>query len=318
MKRNRTPGSLSALVNQARDTGGHTYLELDTDRVAPRDQTREDFGDIAALAFSIKHHKQAQPIVVRKAVPEDSVDADFIILAGERRWRACIEAGVPVLAILSDTDKPLVLELIENFQRKNLTPFESAKGIQSLLQEGYKKGEVAEILGVSNQYITIHSKLLKAPPAIREVSQKGLTTDSETLALLTDLWAIDPVCAQRIIDEGEGQGLSRKDVRAQLKALKAGTAKSESGEEVAAPSPPAPPEETAKPPKAPKEKGKAACKKSGVAVRVAFSLADTPDESQMGTLCIEVSPSEGMVYVLGSNEDRHEVPAENVQVIGIY
>ncbi|WP_427047170.1 ParB/RepB/Spo0J family partition protein [Halomonas casei] len=222
MKRTQRTGQLSNLVSASASAGDNALLTLDTDRVAPRDQTREDFGDIGNLSDSIKEHGQSQPIIVRKTLPEDDVDADYIIIAGERRWRACIQAGVDVQAVLRDGDSMLTLELIENFQRKNLTPFESAKGIQSLIGEGHKKGEIARMLGVSNQFISTHAKLLKAPADVRRAYDEGMTTDSETLALLTELCRLNQEAALDLIEEGVESGISRKAVREAVKEAKDG------------------------------------------------------------------------------------------------
>lgn len=224
MKKSRvSAGKLSDLVSQASEAGDESLMNLQTDRVAPRTQTREDLGDIQTLADSIKKHGQAQPIVVKKASPQDGVDADYIIVAGERRWRACVAAGTTVMAILrSDLGEQtlLELELIENFQRKNLTPFETAKAIEKLLLSGETKASASRMLGVSTQFIHTHHKLLDAPEPIAALYESGVTSDSETLSLLADLWRLNERKAQALISAGADTGVSRQSARDALREVK--------------------------------------------------------------------------------------------------
>ena len=107
-------------------------------------QPRKEFSEekIQELAQSIKENGLIQPIIVRK-----SPVLGYEILAGERRYRASIAAGlseVPVIVKqLSDQDM-MLHSIIENLQRENLNPIEEAKAYQSLIDKGFTHTEIAE------------------------------------------------------------------------------------------------------------------------------------------------------------------------------
>ena len=140
-----------------RSKGAKEVLVLDTADVVPKEgQVREKFAGIDELADSIKSHGQEQPIIV---YPKDDT-GKYRIQKGERRWRACKLAGVPVEAIVNKKDQDeldeTAGELIENIQRENLTPMEIAKGIQKFVDGGWKPVDVAKRLGKSRGYISQH------------------------------------------------------------------------------------------------------------------------------------------------------------------
>ena len=126
-------------------------------------QPRKEFSEekIQELAQSIKENGLIQPIIVRK-----SPVLGYEILAGERRYRASIAAGlseVPVIVKqLSDQDM-MLHSIIENLQRENLNPIEEAKAYQSLIDKGFTHTEIAEKMGKSRPYITNLVRLLGLP-----------------------------------------------------------------------------------------------------------------------------------------------------------
>ena len=129
-------------------------------------QPRKEFSEekIQELAQSIKENGLIQPIIVRK-----SPVLGYEILAGERRYRASIVAGlseVPVIVKqLSDQDM-MLHSIIENLQRENLNPIEEAKAYQSLIDKGFTHTEIAEKMGKSRPYITNLVRLLGLPKHI--------------------------------------------------------------------------------------------------------------------------------------------------------
>lgn len=129
-------------------------------------QPRKEFSEekIQELAQSIKENGLIQPIIVRK-----SPVLGYEILAGERRYRASIAAGlseVPVIVKqLSDQDM-MLHSIIENLQRENLNPIEEAKAYQSLIDKGFTHTEIAEKMGKSRPYITNLVRLLGLPKHI--------------------------------------------------------------------------------------------------------------------------------------------------------
>ncbi len=142
-------------------------------------QPRKAFDEeaIASLAASIQEKGLLQPITVRKA--EDG----FIIVAGERRWRAHQHAGeTKIRAFISnvaDANEAFEIALIENLQREDLTPFEEAAGIAELMKrKHYKQTQVAGIVGRSKTQVSKLLKLNDLLPAIREkVATSQLSRD---------------------------------------------------------------------------------------------------------------------------------------------
>ena len=136
-------------------------------------QPRKEFSKekIQELAQSIKENGLIQPIIVRQ-----SPVIGYEILAGERRYRASIEAGlseVPVIIKkLSDQDM-MVHSIIENLQREDLNPIEEAKAYQSLIDKGYTHADIAEKMGKSRPYITNLVRLLTLPNFILTEVETG-------------------------------------------------------------------------------------------------------------------------------------------------
>ena len=147
-------------------------------------QPRKEFSEekIQALAQSIKENGLIQPIIVRK-----SPVLGYEILAGERRYRASIVAGlseVPVIVKqLSDQDM-MLHSIIENLQRENLNPIEEAKAYQSLIDKGFTHTEIAEKMGKSRPYITNLVRLLGLPKHILTEVESGRLSQAHARLLI--------------------------------------------------------------------------------------------------------------------------------------
>ena len=147
-------------------------------------QPRKEFSDekIQELAQSIKENGLIQPIIVRK-----SPVLGYEILAGERRYRASIAAGlseVPVIVKqLSDQDM-MLHSIIENLQRENLNPIEEAKAYQSLIDKGFTHTEIAEKMGKSRPYITNLVRLLGLPKHILTEVESGKLSQAHARLLI--------------------------------------------------------------------------------------------------------------------------------------
>lgn len=207
-----------------RSKGAKEVLVLDTAEVVPKDgQVREKFAGIEELADSIKSHGQEQPIIV---YPKDA-SGKYRIQKGERRWRACKQAGVPVEAIVNKKDQDeldeTAGELIENIQRENLTPMEIAKGIQKFIDEDWKAVDVAKRLGKSRGFVSQHLSLLKLPECVQKLYEEEVTADPEALNSLRQIYQIAPEKAERICEKALVDGISRKACRKLLKQAKDGT-----------------------------------------------------------------------------------------------
>ncbi|MFS9063543.1 ParB/RepB/Spo0J family partition protein [Streptococcus infantis] len=147
-------------------------------------QPRKEFSEekIKELAQSIKENGLIQPIIVRQ-----SPVIGYEILAGERRYRASIEAGlseVPVIIKkLSDQDM-MVHSIIENLQREDLNPIEEAKAYQSLIDKGYTHADIAEKMGKSRPYITNLVRLLTLPNFILKEVETGKLSQAHARLLI--------------------------------------------------------------------------------------------------------------------------------------
>lgn len=147
-------------------------------------QPRKEFSEekIQELAQSIKENGLIQPIIVRR-----SPVFGYEILAGERRYRASIAAGlseVPVIVKqLSDQDM-MLHSIIENLQRENLNPIEEAKAYQSLIDKGFTHTEIAEKMGKSRPYITNLVRLLGLPKHILIEVESGRLSQAHARLLI--------------------------------------------------------------------------------------------------------------------------------------
>ena len=137
---------------------------------------------LEALAESIAQHGIIQPIVVR---PKDGM---YMIVTGERRWRAARMAGlseVPVIIIEADDRKAAELALVENLQRKDLNPVEEARAYADLIEEySYTQEEIAKKVGRSRSSVANSLRLLDLPDAALEKLSLGEITEGHAKVLL--------------------------------------------------------------------------------------------------------------------------------------
>ena len=173
------------------------------------DQPRRSFGDLGDLVASIKEKGVLEPVLVRPAGEK------FQIIAGERRYRASVEAGlsqIPCVEIEVDDRGVLEISLIENLQRRDLTPFEEAEGLQKLTEKFlYTHEEIAKKLGKSRSSITETMTLTHIPQELRDrCREAGITARSTLLQI-----ARQPSAAlmAKMIEEIKLSGLTRDDVR---------------------------------------------------------------------------------------------------------
>jgi len=156
------------------------------------------------LTLSIETHGVVQPVVVRRT-PEEDV---FQIIAGERRWRAARRAGlqtVPCIIHEADDEKMLEIALVENLQRNDLGPIETAMALRHLVQEfGLTQDQVAEQIGCSRSSVANSLRLLELPMEIKEALAGGLISTGHARALLSLSDEPERMHAifQRIVDEG--------------------------------------------------------------------------------------------------------------------
>lgn len=179
-------------------------------------QPRSAMGDLGDLVASIRDKGVLEPLLVRRLEPGDPPSrAQFSIIAGERRYRAATEAGlydVPVIIMDVTEQEALEIALLENLQRKDLTPFEEAEGFQALADRyQYTHEQIARAVGRSRSAVTESLALLQLPPKVRTGAEAlGLVTKSVLLEIAK---AKDEASMLAMLDRVASQGLTRDDLR---------------------------------------------------------------------------------------------------------
>ncbi len=161
------------------------HLPVETIHPNPR-QPRKRFEPEAAdgLAASIRHQGVLQPVVVRRRS-----EGGFELIAGERRWRAARSAGIPTLPALvrdvGDKDS-LLLGLVENVAREQLSPVEEARAYASLVDEfELSLGDVAERVGRSKPAVSNRLRLLELPEEVLWMLARGDLSEGHARAVLS-------------------------------------------------------------------------------------------------------------------------------------
>lgn len=158
----------------SRGAGAPVGRMIPIDKLAPNPlQPRVEIGDLSELVLSILEKGVLEPILVR---PSD-VGGRFMIISGERRYRASLEVGLTELPCIEmDVDDRAVAEisLIENLQRKDLTAFEEADGLMALAKRfGYKHDEIAKKLGKARTSVTETISIANIPPDVRDLCRRA-------------------------------------------------------------------------------------------------------------------------------------------------
>jgi ParB family chromosome partitioning protein len=161
-------------------------VQLRVDEITPNErQPRRRFEPeaTAGLAASLKHQGMLQPVVVR---PKTA--GGYELIAGERRWRAAREAGidtVPALVRTADDRDSLLLALVENVAREDLSAVEESRAYAVLIDEfGLSLGEVAERVGRSKPFVSNRLRLLELPDEVLWMLVRGELTEGHARAVL--------------------------------------------------------------------------------------------------------------------------------------
>ncbi|MCE1196256.1 ParB/RepB/Spo0J family partition protein, partial [bacterium] len=140
-------------------------------------------GSIDELAESIRKHGLLQPIIA-----EPAGENEYVIIAGERRFRAAGVAGleeVPVIVRTVSSEKRLQLSLIENIQREDLNPMEEARAYHSLMElAGYTQEQVAEAVGKNRSTVANALRLLRLPEDMQVAVRDGSISAGHARSLL--------------------------------------------------------------------------------------------------------------------------------------
>ena len=152
------------------------FAEIPVDSLSPNPhQPRHRFDErgLEELAESIRRHGVLQPLLVSEDGPER-----FLLLTGERRWRAARLAGLRTIPAvirerLADGEQ-LEVALVENLQRQDLTPLEEARAFEDLRTSlGLSQAEIAERVAMDRSTVANSLRLLKLPPEAQELVERG-------------------------------------------------------------------------------------------------------------------------------------------------
>ncbi|WP_296034639.1 ParB/RepB/Spo0J family partition protein [uncultured Gemmiger sp.] len=188
--------------------------EIEPDPAQPRKQFDDDA--LNQLADSITENGLLQPIAVRPK----KLGTGYIIIAGERRWRAARLAGldeVPVIIKDVSDEQAAALALIENLQREDLNPIEVAEGCHQLIEKyGLTQETAAKKLGKSRSSVTNSLRLLALPQEVRHKVSEGILSAGHAKVLLG---LPTQELMQQAAEEIEANGLNVRQTEALCKKL---------------------------------------------------------------------------------------------------
>jgi ParB family chromosome partitioning protein len=200
----------------SKSAGAPVGRMIPIDKLAPNpNQPRVEIGDLSELVSSISQKGVLEPLLVR---PSD-VGGRFMIISGERRYRASLEVGLTELPCIEmDVDDRDVAEisLIENLQRKDLTPFEEADGLKALSERfGYTHEEIASKIGKSRTTITESLSLAAIPKDVRDLCRRADISSKSMLLQVVRQPTDDEM--KRMVEEIRAGGLTRDEARSARK-----------------------------------------------------------------------------------------------------
>jgi len=224
MAKSRLGRGLSAILDDVEEaykqdiqSDSSLVKKISLDKIVPNIyQPRKHFDEEAlqSLSDSIKKHGILQPIVVVEK------DDSFMIIAGERRFRAAKMAGLDKIdAIVADLESKNLRELalIENIQRENLSPIELAHSYKELIKEyNITQEELSSIICKSRSHIANTMRLLNLSPHTQELISSGKLTQGHAKVLV----GLDEASEKLIADTVVGQKLSVRECEELIKRLK--------------------------------------------------------------------------------------------------
>lgn len=185
------------------------------------DQPRKSFPpeSIAELADSLKRHGLIQPIIA-----EDAGDGTYLIVAGERRFRAAESAGLrelPVILRSLSPERRLEIALIENVQREDLNPVDEAEAYRALMNMGGRsQEEVADVVGKSRSAVANALRLLRLPEPVLAALRDGSLSAGHARALLM---VADPGRRERLFLRIKAEGISVREAESAAQAMNGGS-----------------------------------------------------------------------------------------------
>ena len=208
------------VVAEARENNKIAHIakeQIDPDPNQPRSEFNEEAMD--ELRISIEQNGLIQPIVVRQ------IGERYQIIAGERRWRACLMiASISAIdAVVRNDVDPLtilLLQIAENNHRQSMTPMDIARAYQRVKEfSGNSQKKAAIRLGVSESQISITLGLIKSPELIQNLAMSGKIRDITTLNIVNRLYEQDEIAAKKVVDDILKGRIDVGSVRKQVNSL---------------------------------------------------------------------------------------------------
>ncbi len=196
-----------------RRSGRHVGSMIPISLIEPNaEQPRANLGNLEELAASIREKGVLEPILVRSTDPNH-----YQIVSGERRYRAAILAGldeIPAIELDVDDQETLEIALIENIQRKDLTPFEEAEGLLLLQQKfGYTHERISQVIGKSRSTVTETLLINDIPDRIRAMCREAGISNKSILVQIAR--AGNEQAMERALRRLAAGDLSREELRKQ-------------------------------------------------------------------------------------------------------
>lgn len=185
------------------------YIQIEDIETNP-DQPRTNVGDLSELKESIAAKGVLEPLLVRPVA-----GGRYRIIAGERRFRAAMEAGlaeVPCIELDVSESEVLEIALIENLHRRDLHPFEEAEGFAGLTERhGYTQQQIASAIGRSRVSVTEAMSLLDIPEELRDECRRA---DIGARSVLLEIARLKDFGKMRQAVEAIARGSTRDELRA--------------------------------------------------------------------------------------------------------
>ena len=226
---------LDALLNtdaEVQTAGSSNICEVSVEKIQPNpNQPRRDFDDdsLQELANSIRQIGIIQPITLR-----DMGDGTYIIIAGERRWRASQRAGlvrIPAYIRTVDDENMMEMALVENIQRQDLTALEIALAYQHLIEQyNLTQEQLSDKVGKNRATVANYLRLLKLPAPIQMALKNKVIDMGHARALLA---LNDPKAQMEVFNEFKKDKISVRKIEEMVKELsQGGSVKSKEGKRI--------------------------------------------------------------------------------------
>lgn len=203
---------------------GRQLSRIPLDRIVSKEQVRKSFTGIEELSASFKEFGQQSPIVV---LPADK-DGNYVILQGERRYRAAVMAGwADIEAIITNSETTeinrILSQLTENVQRDDMKPLELSQAFIELSDLGMTGRDIARRLGLSETFVSLYLSIGKVPDWIREHCNSEKIKDGWTIHWLIRADQLDHEATKAFVEGqlavGEGR-ITRSQTKAFYERLK--------------------------------------------------------------------------------------------------